>query len=52
MLCPNCQKEFNSGTNLPRILIFCGHTFCHECIETLLKMEPNNLTNSFKCPEC
>lgn len=51
MLCPNCHNEFNSDTNLPRILIFCGHTYCHSCIDAELKpSEDSKFTmNCFEC---
>lgn len=37
--CPNCQKEFNAIDNIPRILVFCGHTFCHACLMNLLLID-------------
>lgn len=33
--CPLCQKDYSSdfkNLQVPRILIHCGHTFCHECL--------------------
>ena len=52
MLCPNCQVEFSSSTNIPRILIFCGHTFCHNCIEQLLVFDNVSNKQQIECPEC
>jgi protein-arginine kinase activator protein McsA len=55
MLCPNCQVEFSSTTNIPRILIFCGHTFCQACIENLIQTvekEGEKEKPAFECPEC
>jgi DNA-directed RNA polymerase subunit RPC12/RpoP len=53
MLCPNCHKEFNSELNLPRILVSCGHTFCHSCLDQLLQSHQLNSQGSgLKCPEC
>ena len=50
MLCPNCQNDFNTDNHLPRIFIFCGHTFCHSCIEQQLAKSEDN--KSIACPEC
>ena len=36
MQCPNCHSDFNSELNLPRIMVFCGHTFCQICIKDML----------------
>ena len=51
MLCPNCQQEFNSNTNIPRILVFCGHTYCQLCIENLL-VDDGQGKWTLSCPEC
>ena len=51
MLCPNCHNEFNSDTHLPRILVFCGHTYCHSCIESNLKAVDGNKFE-MPCFEC
>ena len=28
MNCPNCQIKYNDSSNVPKILVKCGHTFC------------------------
>ena len=62
--CPNCHKPFDALTCVPRILIFCGHTFCHQCIHALLSGEDevgDEFTSPVReakgdahleCPEC
>lgn len=38
MNCPSCLQNY-SNTDLqrmPRVLLLCGHTFCHQCIEQQL----------------
>lgn len=52
MLCPNCQSDFNPTNNIPRILVFCGHTFCHSCIEQLIEHDETSNKWSIECPEC
>lgn len=60
MLCPNCQNDFDSTSNVPRILIFCGHTYCQQCIESLLTQSssneegtsPKSSMKQLNCPEC
>lgn len=61
--CPNCHKPFDALTCVPRILISCGHTFCHQCINALFigddevgdefcsPVREAKATN-FECPEC
>lgn len=39
LLCPVCKKVFSE----PIISVICGHTFCRECIEELIK-------NRMTCP--
>lgn len=48
MLCSNCQTEFNHSTNVPRILIVCGHTFCEACLRSQADKTPKSL----ECPDC
>ena len=46
MECPNCEKTYNAGSNIPLILIECGHTICEKCCTELFKK------NAIKCPDC
>lgn len=48
MNCPNCLTGYNTGANLPRILIGCGHTLCDYCIGLLFDKAALSIT----CPEC
>jgi hypothetical protein len=34
--CSLCNYQFNLTNKLPRLLIQCGHTFCHECLQQKL----------------
>ncbi len=56
MLCPNCHLDFNNQANIPRILVYCGHTFCHACIEEILKEDSSSCNTvkrySVDCPDC
>ncbi len=38
MNCAVCLRPYKhtSTDNLPRVLLNCGHTFCHQCIESRL----------------
>ena len=47
--CPLCNGEY-SQENVPRLLTVCGHTFCHECLETLI-VEEDDDTYRLQCPE-
>ena len=38
LTCPLCSKEYKDD-NLPRLLTLCGHTYCENCIKSLLKPE-------------
>ena len=47
--CPNCLKFYNCTSNIPMILINCGHNICKYCIETSKKSNcciDNKLINS------
>lgn len=41
MECPSCKNPYRSSStnNLPRVLLQCGHTFCHQCISNSLQDE-------------
>ena len=34
--CHFCGEKYNVGASIPRILVHCGHTFCTECLSTVL----------------
>ena len=44
--CYFCGDKFNLGAKSPRIIVVCGHTFCSECLESLLR------NGKVKCPLC
>ena len=46
MLCKACNKQYNDGINMPRILIACGHTECEDCIQKHLSL------SKIQCAEC
>ena len=46
--CPICKAEY-SDINPPRLLTMCGHTFCHQCIKTLVKRKEYRF--QIRCPE-
>jgi len=46
LVCSICFSEYDSFTNPPRMLPFCGHTFCTACIERRLSETHDN----FSCP--
>ena len=49
LTCPMCHLSYTtSGDNQPRLLTFCGHTFCYKCLEERKKESPDN----FQCPQC
>eukprot|EP00210_Caulerpa_lentillifera_P008876 g8468.t1 len=50
MECSICREFFTEdGQHVPRILE-CGHTFCSECLEKLLKEASQRL--KLRCPDC
>lgn len=44
--CSNCLRPYCAATLLPRILITCGHTFCHSCLADQF------VNKAIKCFEC
>ena len=48
MNCPSCQKAYSHTTKeaYPRVLINCGHKFCHNCIASSFRQE------SIQCFNC
>ncbi|CAR98527.1 Protein CBG25560 [Caenorhabditis briggsae] len=47
--CEIClQKYMAVGRAVPRILVKCGHTLCHKCVESLRPQEPEGV----RCPFC
>ena len=46
--CLVCNESFNETLRIPRLLISCGHTYCHECLNILhIKGD----LKSIVCPE-
>ena len=45
-ICGICQKKYNVGDRIPRILVNCGHTYCTSCLNNFYK------NNKIKCPFC
>jgi len=57
--CPICYQTYNLTTHLPHMLPQCGHTFCSECLSSLLKNDHPNcpindcvITFEHKSTEC
>lgn len=46
--CPLCSSEY-SQDNIPRLLTACGHTFCHQCLDTLIIEDEESYR--LECPE-
>lgn len=51
LVCPNCNLDFDQNKRKPLIFPSCGHTFCSECIISLLKntIHPKCPHESSKC---
>ena len=47
LTCLGCNHQYDSEHRIPRILTFCGHTFCSQCLTIWLR----NPNSSFSCPE-
>lgn len=43
--CPMCSENYNLSTRIPRITLVCGHSFCPQCLSTLIQNP-----NMAKCP--
>eukprot|EP00347_Sterkiella_histriomuscorum_P003080 403365667 len=54
MQCPQCIQLYHQETNIPRILIGCGHTLCEKCILSCFanKSQTNYMKQVIECPEC
>ena len=56
--CPICFEHYkndDSGKLVPRFLIKCGHTFCHNCVTNILtrvNANANGHGKPFKCSLC
>ena len=46
LVCSVCLDNFNESTRIP-LLLCCGHTFCAECIKSILSSK-----SKIKCPNC
>eukprot|EP00826_Nyctotherus_ovalis_P057938 TRINITY_DN7939_c0_g1_i10.p1 TRINITY_DN7939_c0_g1~~TRINITY_DN7939_c0_g1_i10.p1 ORF type:complete len:346 (+),score=60.65 TRINITY_DN7939_c0_g1_i10:161-1198(+) len=46
MDCPKCHSHYQKETNIPLLLIKCGHTLCNTCATALFSGA------SITCPEC
>ena len=48
MECPCCGRSYSNSQpdTFPRVLLLCGHTFCHRCVSSQLK------ANSILCYTC
>ncbi len=50
LLCPVCQLNYTTtGDCQPRLLITCGHTFCHKCLEARKSAGGGD---RIECPQC
>ena len=46
MECPKCHKLYQRESNIPLLLIKCGHTICDNCATIIFNGK------SITCPEC
>lgn len=46
LTCNKCHSKFDRHRNIPRLLPTCGHTFCTECIISLMQV-----SDKITCPE-
>ena len=46
LICTICKSDFDIKEKMPRLLPCCGHTFCSECLEKILKINKK----TFQCP--
>lgn len=37
LVCGLCKEIYNETNKIPRILISCGHTFCHSCLNNKIQ---------------
>lgn len=47
MDCELCFETFNQIDHLPKVLQYCGHTFCQQCLSYL-----DSFKDSLECPLC
>jgi nitrite reductase/ring-hydroxylating ferredoxin subunit len=45
--CPGCSKEY-SDTNPPRLLTMCGHTYCQNCVKSMIRKKEHKFL--IRCP--
>jgi hypothetical protein len=48
--CAVCGNEFRTD-NLPRLLTACGHTYCENCLDTMITEEEEDERHRVVCPE-
>ena len=46
--CPICKNGYTE-INPPRLLTMCGHTYCQECLKTMIKRKEYRF--QIRCPE-
>ena len=46
LICTICNSDYNIKEKLPRLLPCCGHTFCSQCLEKIIKKKKKK----FLCP--
>ena len=51
--CSVCLEKFNTTTKQPHLL-HCFHTFCHECLQSIIKspLPPSPTTSTLPCITC
>ena len=47
LICPLCNKQYDLEIKIPRLFPNCGHTFCSECIITIIEKDKYDIY----CPE-
>ena len=47
MDCELCYETFNKDDHVPKVLQYCGHTFCQRCLANLV-----NSKGKLQCPLC
>lgn len=50
--CSICFEEFDEKEKFPHTIKNCGHSFCKECILSMMNMAQKEGRNQIKCPRC